>query len=66
DEDRALLFGYYTKPFIRSQANWNAALPDDVQAGLNGKMREWLGLGPRGNADRVKGTRFELDALKTK
>jgi fumagillin biosynthesis dioxygenase len=44
DEDRALLFGYYTAPFLRPQVNWNAALSPAVQAGLEPDMRRWLGL----------------------
>jgi hypothetical protein len=44
DQDRALLFGYYTAPFLRQQVNWNAALPVDVRAGLSPVMRHRLGL----------------------
>src|SRR5262249_2655123 len=32
DQDRALLFGYYTRPFLRPQVNWNAALSAATQA----------------------------------
>jgi ectoine hydroxylase-related dioxygenase (phytanoyl-CoA dioxygenase family) len=44
DQDRALLFGYYSKAFLRPQVNWNAALSPDTQAGLDRQMRSWLGL----------------------
>ena len=44
DEDRALLFGYYTAPFLRPQVNWNATLSPKVQAGLEPALRGWLGL----------------------
>ncbi len=44
DEDRALLFGYYTKPFIRPQWNFTRALADDVQARLSPLLRYRLGL----------------------
>lgn len=44
DEDRALLFGYYAAPFLRSQVNWNACLSAETQAGLGSDMRQWLGL----------------------
>ena len=44
DQDRALLFGYYTAPFLRQQVNWSAALPPHIQAELTPQMRHWLGL----------------------
>ena len=44
DEDRALLFGYYSADFIRPQVNWNAALSPEVQADLDPRMRRWLAL----------------------
>jgi 5-dehydro-6-demethoxyfumagillol dioxygenase len=44
DEDRALLFGYYTKPFIRPQWNFTASLAPDVQATMSPIMRYRLGL----------------------
>jgi len=49
DEDRALLFGYYSKGFLRPQVNWNAVLSSGVQAGLDPLMRHLLGLGPAAN-----------------
>jgi ectoine hydroxylase-related dioxygenase (phytanoyl-CoA dioxygenase family) len=50
DEDRALLFGYYTKPFLRPQINWNAGLSPATQATLDPELRDWLGLGIAANA----------------
>ena len=44
DEDRGLLFGYYTQPFLRPQWNFTAALRPDVQAGLSPMLRYRLGL----------------------
>lgn len=44
DDERALLFGYYSADFIRPQANWNAALSPATQAGLSPQLRSWLGL----------------------
>jgi len=49
DEDRALLFGYYTAPFLRPQVNWNVTLSPAVQAGLEPDMRHWLGLEAQAN-----------------
>lgn len=45
-EDRALLFGYYTKPYIRPQWNFSAALAPETQAGMSPLMRYRLGLDP--------------------
>jgi hypothetical protein len=44
DEDRALLFGYYTAPFLRPQVNHNVTLSAETQASLDPDMRRWLGL----------------------
>ena len=44
DEDRPLLFAYYTKPFVRPQWNFTAALRPEVQARFSPTMRYRLGL----------------------
>ena len=44
DEDRALLFGYYTKPFLRPQWNFTAALSPERQAAMSPVLRYRLGL----------------------
>jgi ectoine hydroxylase-related dioxygenase (phytanoyl-CoA dioxygenase family) len=44
DEDRPLLFGYYTKPFVRPQWNFTASLRPEVQATFSPTMRYRLGL----------------------
>jgi len=44
DEDRALLFGYYSQPFLRPQWNFTAALSAEVQAAMSPLMRYRLGL----------------------
>lgn len=49
DQDRALLFGYYTKGFRRQQVNWTARLSKGVQDSLTQEQKEWLGLGVVGN-----------------
>lgn len=55
DEERALLFGYYSADFLRPQVNWNAALSPEVQASLDADMREWLALNVSANT-RTGGT----------
>ncbi len=44
DEDRPLLFGYYTKPFVRPQWNHAVALRPEVQATCSADLRYRLGL----------------------
>ena len=60
DQDRALLFAYYTRPFLRQQVNWNAALSPATQAELSPRMRRWLGL----EADANTGTDADLRYLE--
>lgn len=50
NEDRALLFGYYSKPFLRPQVNWNAALSPSTQASLDPTLHAMLGLGVTANS----------------
>ena len=44
DKDRALLFGYYTAPFLRQQVNWTKKLSKEVQDSLSPEMTERLGV----------------------
>src|SRR6478735_4840911 len=44
DFDRAMLFGYYTKPHIRPQFNYSVGLSPEVQAQCSPAMRTRLGL----------------------
>ena len=44
DEDRALLFGYYTKPYLRPQWNFTASLAPERQAAMSPVLRYRLGL----------------------
>ena len=58
DQDRALLFGYYTKPFLRQQVNWTAALSAQTQATLSPPMRTWLGLDVNANTGETADLRY--------
>lgn len=58
DEDRALLFGYYSAPFLRPQVNWNVCLSAKTQAGLDPQMREWLGLDMAANTGLAADLRY--------
>jgi hypothetical protein len=58
DVDRPLLFGYFTKPFLRQQVNWTAKLPQSIKDELSDDMFNWLGLGPAANVGRTGDLRF--------
>ena len=58
DVDRPLLFGYYTKPFLRQQVNWTAKLSQEIKDELSDEMFEWLGLGPAANVGRTGDLRY--------
>lgn len=60
-EDRALLFGYYTRPFLRQQVNWNVGLSPETQASLNPQMRRWLGLELTANPGEAADLRYLED-----
>jgi ectoine hydroxylase-related dioxygenase (phytanoyl-CoA dioxygenase family) len=49
DVERALLFGYYTRDFIRPQVNWNVVLSEATRQSLDPHLHDWLGLGPNAN-----------------
>jgi ectoine hydroxylase-related dioxygenase (phytanoyl-CoA dioxygenase family) len=63
DQDRALLFGYYTRPFLRQQVNWNAGLSDETQASLSPQMRQWLGLDLAANTGETADLRYLEDQI---
>ena len=44
DRERALLFAFYARSFLRHQNNWGAALSRATKDGLDPQMKEWLGL----------------------
>lgn len=49
DRQRRLLFAYYTADFIRPQANWSEALPQQIKDAMDDDTRAMFGLGPAGN-----------------
>ncbi|KAH0846691.1 hypothetical protein AYO21_08089 [Fonsecaea monophora] len=53
DKDRALLFGYYTVPFLRQQVNWAAKMPEDVKKELSPELTERLGMNVHANMAQV-------------
>ena len=44
NEERAMMFGYYSAGFIRPQVNWNAALSPETLRALPPRLTRWLGV----------------------
>jgi ectoine hydroxylase-related dioxygenase (phytanoyl-CoA dioxygenase family) len=59
DEQRAMLFAYYTTDFIRQQMNWEAVLSPATKDRLDDSARRLLGLGPAANT-RIGGQHTRL------
>jgi len=55
DEERALLFGYYSRSFIRPQWNFNVGLGEQTKANLSAEMQRLLGLGLTANVAPLAG-----------
>jgi ectoine hydroxylase-related dioxygenase (phytanoyl-CoA dioxygenase family) len=45
DRERALLFAFYARSFLRHQNNWSRSLSRETRARLSPQLKEWLGLG---------------------
>jgi ectoine hydroxylase-related dioxygenase (phytanoyl-CoA dioxygenase family) len=45
DRERALLFAFYARSFLRHQNNWGASLSRTSKERLDPQLKEWLGLG---------------------
>ncbi|KAL4893130.1 hypothetical protein BDV59DRAFT_178492 [Aspergillus ambiguus] len=58
DQDRALLFGYYSAGFLRQQVNWSARLSKEFQESLDEQLKAWLGLTDSGNTRKTGDLRF--------
>jgi ectoine hydroxylase-related dioxygenase (phytanoyl-CoA dioxygenase family) len=44
DRERALLFAFYARSFLRTQCNWNRSLSRDTRRGLSPVLKERLGM----------------------
>ncbi len=44
DRERAMLFAFYTRGFLRLQNNWWQTLSRETRAGLSPQLKHWLGL----------------------
>ncbi|KAL4941888.1 hypothetical protein BDV06DRAFT_172901 [Aspergillus oleicola] len=67
DKERALLFGFYTRPFLRQQVNWTAVFKEDLKKSFTPELRELLGLNitaNTGKASEVGGKYSEEDAKR--
>lgn len=63
NERRALLFGYYSKDFVRPQTNHEAALSSETKARLDEDARALLGMGADANV-RLGGELIALNSQK--
>lgn len=53
DKERALLFGFYTAPFLRQQVNWTAVFAREAEGVLSPELRELLGVDIDANVGRA-------------
>jgi len=44
DRERALLFAFYARSFLRTQCNWNRSLSRETRRGLSPELKERLGM----------------------
>ena len=49
DEQRRMMFAYYSADFIRPQVNWALCLPPEVQSGMEQRTKAWFGITPMAN-----------------
>lgn len=61
DEQRRLLFAYYSVDFLRPQSNWSEALPQAVRDAMDDESRHLFGLGAAGNV-RIGGQLTRLES----
>lgn len=45
DRERAMLFAFYARSFLRHQNNWGRSLSSEVRRSLDPQLKEWMGLG---------------------
>jgi hypothetical protein len=66
DQERALLFGYYTAPFLRQQVNWTAAFSPETKDSLSLDMRDLLGLNITANSGSASDVGTGLEKYEAK
>jgi ectoine hydroxylase-related dioxygenase (phytanoyl-CoA dioxygenase family) len=66
DRERALLFGYYSRSFIRQQHNWNASLSPETIDALSPELRALLGMEARANVKLAQRLRIHPVATHSK
>jgi ectoine hydroxylase-related dioxygenase (phytanoyl-CoA dioxygenase family) len=49
DEQRRMMFAYYSSDFVRTEINWSVALPVEVPAAMDARTKALFGLGIMGN-----------------
>ncbi|OQV06490.1 hypothetical protein CLAIMM_11047 [Cladophialophora immunda] len=66
NEDRALLFGYYTVPFLRQQVNWSEKFDEQTKQSFSPELKEWLGLTINANLGRALNLKYLDDQFPQK
>ncbi|KAI1130045.1 phytanoyl-CoA dioxygenase family protein [Nemania abortiva] len=66
DQDRAMLFGYYTYPMMRPIVNWTAKLNKELQNSLSPDLRQWLALDVYGNVPVLADMRYLSEQFPNK
>lgn len=54
DEERALMFGYYSRSFLRPQWNFNVGLSEETKATLSPELKNLLSLGLAANTKETE------------
>jgi ectoine hydroxylase-related dioxygenase (phytanoyl-CoA dioxygenase family) len=62
NEQRRMMFAYYSSDFIRQQFNWAFTLPAEVQNGMDPQTRHLFGLEAMGNT-RIGAQMTTLDVV---
>jgi ectoine hydroxylase-related dioxygenase (phytanoyl-CoA dioxygenase family) len=63
DQDRALLFAFYSAPFLRQQVNWTAVFSKETRDSFSPTFRNLLGLDIMANAGKTSDMGYETKPL---
>ncbi|KAL4735913.1 hypothetical protein BDV11DRAFT_23839 [Aspergillus similis] len=63
DQDRALLFAFYTAPFLRQQVNWTAVFSKEMRDSFTPRFRDLLGLDVTANTGKMSDVGYETKPL---
>ncbi|KAL4899432.1 hypothetical protein BDW74DRAFT_171486 [Aspergillus multicolor] len=66
DQERALLFGFYTAPFLRQQVNWTAVFSKEARDSFSPEFRDLLGLNITANSGNASEMGYGLKKREAK